>query len=77
MFELFISEKVDEKHDLLGGEFVPTHAPSSYHNRIGSNFDSYDFECQDHTRHQKHAGKLKLKVIKNIFGAKVQVLPVA
>ena len=63
MYELLISEKVDEKHNLLGGEFVPTHAPSSYHNRIGSNFDSYDFECQDHTRHQKHAGKLKLKVI--------------
>ena len=59
MFELFISEEVDEKYDLLGGEFVPTHAPSSYHNRISSNFDSDDFECQDHTRHQKHAGKLQ------------------
>ena len=58
MFELFISEKVDEKHDLLRGEFVPTHAASSYHTRISSNFDSDDFECQDHTRHQKHAGEL-------------------
>ena len=55
-----IAAKMDEKHDLFGGELVLTYASSSDYHRISPNFDSNDFECTDHLRHQKHAGKWQM-----------------
>ena len=55
----FPTALVDEKHDVFGGKFVPTHASSSDYHRPGSHSDPDDFERQNHLGDPEHASKYK------------------
>ena len=48
---------VDVRCGVFENKFVSPDVPSSIHNRITSNFDSIDFECENIQRNKRSTGE--------------------
>ena len=52
---------VDVRCGVFENKFVSPDVPSSIHNRITSNFESIDFECENIQRNKRSTGEPSIK----------------